>query len=206
MKKYIADKELLEFTKLLIFDERDSFDTVGIPIGNYTSQFFANIYLNEMDQYIKRTLKIKYYTRYMDDFIILAKTKKDCIYIKKLLEKFLNDNLHLSLNDKSKYYPYPMGVNFCGYRIFTTHKLLRLSSKKKIKKNVKTWNALYAQNKLDFSSTMQSLNSWLGHSSHANSYHLQKKILNKCNFLLSSKDYENTENELIGLIEQDSIK
>ena len=142
----------------------------------------------------------------MDDFIILAKTKKDCIYIKKLLEKFLNDNLHLSLNDKSKYYPYPMGVNFCGYRIFTTHKLLRLSSKKKIKKNVKTWNALYAQNKLDFSSTMQSLNSWLGHSSHANSYHLQKKILNKCNFLLSSKDYENTENELIGLIEQDSIK
>ena len=53
----------------------------GIPIGNYTSQFFANIYLNELDQYIKRKLKIKYYVRYMDDFVLLARTKQECIYL-----------------------------------------------------------------------------------------------------------------------------
>ena len=75
MEKYISDKALLDFTKLLIFDRRESFGQVGIPIGNYTSQFFANIYLNEMDQYVKRVLKIKYYVRYMDDFIFLLKTK-----------------------------------------------------------------------------------------------------------------------------------
>ena len=100
--------------------------------GNYTSQFFANIYLNELDQFIKRNLKIKYYCRYMDDFVLLAKTKNDCIELKKQIELFLHNHLHLELNNKSKYYPYSMGVNFCGYRIFTTHRLLRIDSKKKI--------------------------------------------------------------------------
>lgn len=64
MKKYIADKKLLSFTHLLIFDNRTN--KIGIPIGNYTSQFFANIYLNELDQFIKNNLHIKYLTRYMD--------------------------------------------------------------------------------------------------------------------------------------------
>ena len=65
-----------------------------------------------------------------------------------------------------------MGVNFCGYRIFTTHRLLRLSSKKKIKKNIKKWNMKYDNGTLDLKLAMQSFNSWLGHSSHCNSYKL----------------------------------
>lgn len=203
LKKHIADKKLLKFTHLILFDSRSSLDDVGIPIGNYTSQFFANIYLNELDQYIKRELKLKYYTRYMDDFVILLKTKKECIYVKRLIEEFLNNQLQLKLNEKSKYYPYKMGVNFCGYRIFNTHKLLRLNSKKKIKKNVKCWNKLYHLKKLDLHYAMQSLNAWLGHSSHCNSYKLQTSILNKCDFLLSDKSYEKAEQELVYLIEND---
>lgn len=201
LQKYIADKKLLKFTHLLLFDGRNASDKVGIPIGNYTSQFFANIYLNELDQYVKRTLKIKYYTRYMDDFIILAKTKNECILLKQQIENFLATKLHLSLNDKSRIYPYKMGVNFCGYRIFTTHKLLRTNSKKKIKRQVKHWNKLYHKNNLNIHNTMQSINSWLGHSKHCNSYNLQKKILNSCDFLLTDKTYEKTENDLINLIE-----
>lgn len=77
MKKYIEDKDLLDLTKVLIFNYDNSPNQVGIPIGNYTSQFFANIYLNELDQYVKRVLKIKYYTRYMDDFILILRTKKE---------------------------------------------------------------------------------------------------------------------------------
>lgn len=203
----IDDKELLAFTKLLIFDSRDeSFGSVGIPIGNYTSQFFANIYLNELDQYVKRVLKVKYYVRYMDDFILLLKTKEECKKLKSIIEKFLNDNLKLSLNNKSRYYPYKMGVNFCGYRIFTTHKLLRVNSKKKIKKHVKHWNHLYSTGRLNVYNTMQSLNSWLGHTMHCNSYKLQRKILNNCNFLVNDKSYEYIENDLINLIENDSKK
>ncbi len=203
MKKYISDKALLDFTKLLIFDSREPNEQVGIPIGNYTSQFFANIYLNELDQFIKRTLKVKYFVRYMDDFILLTKTKEECIYLKKIIQDFLVSNLRLSLNNKSRYYPYKMGVNFCGYRIFTTHRLLRTNSKKKIKKSVKKWNHLYTKGNLYIGDTMQSLNSWLGHSSHCSSFKLQHKILNSCDFLLSDNTYKNIENNLINLIEND---
>lgn len=133
----------------------------------------------------------------MDDFIILLKTKQECIEAKRKVENFLNENLKLELNDKSRYYPYKMGVNFCGYRIFTTHRLLRLSSKKKIKKNVKTWNKLYKKSCLNMTYTMQSLNSWLGHSSHCNSFKLQQKILGSCDFLFTPRTYEKIEQNLI---------
>lgn len=203
LKKYISDKKLLNFSRLLIFDNQTDSSNIGIPIGNYTSQFFANIYLNELDQFIKRTLKIECYTRYMDDFILLAKTKKECIYLKNEIELFLKEKLHLKLNNKSRYYPSAMGVNFCGYRIFSTHKLLRLNSKKKIKRRVKKWNYLYSKNKLEFTRISLQLNSWLGHVSHCNSYNLQNKVLNSCNFLFNNTFFENTENYLISLIEND---
>ena len=143
----------------------------------------------------------------MDDFIILLKTKEECIEVKKQIEIFLQKNLKLELNAKSRYYPYKMGVNFCGYRIFTTHKLLRTSSKKKIKNNVKKWNKLHEEKKLDIQCTMQSLNSWLGHSSHCNSYKLQQKIINSCNFLVNNDFYAKQEQRSIkpGLIDRYSI-
>lgn len=142
----------------------------------------------------------------MDDFILILKTKKECIYVKQMIEEFLHKNLQLELNAKSKYYPDKMGVNYCGFRAFTTHKLLRLSSKKKIKSNVKFWNYLYSQNKLDLHKTMQQINSWLGHSKHCDSYHLQQKVLNKCNFLFNTNTDKIIEEQLILEIENDNIK
>ena len=71
---------------------------------------------------------------------------------------------------------------------------------------LKKWNILYAQNKLDIPHTMQRINSWIAHSSHCNSYHLQNKILNSCDFLVNSKNSENTINELINLINDDNNK
>ncbi len=133
----------------------------------------------------------------MDDFILILKSKKDCIKYKALIERFLWEHLKLELNLKSKYYPHKMGVNFCGYRIFTTHKLLRLSSKKKIKKKVKKWNIKFSEGTINYEKTIQSLNSWLGHSSHCNSYKLQQKILKKCNFLYQDSTYEIIEKNLI---------
>ena len=90
-----------------------------------------------------------------------------------------------------------MGVNFCGYRIFTTHKLLRVSSKKKIKKNVRLWNYQYNNGSLNISYAMQSLTSWIGHSSHCDSYKLQQKILNNCDFIYSPHTYKKIEENLL---------
>lgn len=166
------------------------------PFGNYTSQFFANIYLNELDQYIKRQLKLKYYVRYMDDFVVILETKKECILVKRLVEKFLKEHLELELNNKSRYYPSKMGVNFCGYRIFTTHRLLRTSSKKKVQKNVKVFNRLYHNNILNIDFAMQSMNSWIAHASHCDSYKLQQKTLSECDFIWNERAFENIEKNL----------
>ena len=77
IKKYIVDPQVLNLTKILIFKQPLNNNQIGIPIGNYTSQFFANIYLNELDHFVKRVLKVKYYVRYMDDFVLLLKTKQE---------------------------------------------------------------------------------------------------------------------------------
>lgn len=182
MTKYIRDKALLEFSKILIYSDGDG---VGIPIGNYTSQFFANIYLHELDTFIKHKLKAKCYVRYMDDFVLLLDTKEECTKIMTQIKQFININLKIELNEKSGYYPSKRGVDFCGYRIWNTHKLLRNSSKKKIKKCIKKWNILYKNDELDVHRAILSLNSWLGHASHANSYRLSRKVLCKCEFLYS---------------------
>lgn len=197
LQKYIRDNYLLDFTRLLIYDGRKSDESVGIPIGNYTSQFFANIYLNELDQFLKRTKHVKYYVRYMDDFVLLFKTKAECIEYKKIISDFIAEHLHLELNSKSRYYPYKMGVNFCGYRIYTTHRLLRTSSKKKIISNVKKWNAEKLNGTLNYWHALQSINSWLGHASHCNSYNFRNKIFNSCNFLINQHYTENIEYNLI---------
>lgn len=178
LKKYISDKKLLNFTQVLLDDE----EKLGIPIGNYTSQFFANIYLNELDQYIKKDLKIKYYIRYMDDFIIMCQTKEEAKVLKEKINNFIIKNLNLKLNQKTNYYPNKMGVNFCGYRIYETHILLRERCKKKINKNIKKWNKLYQQDDFDILKVRSQFNSWLAHSKHADSYKFRNKVLNKLEF------------------------
>ena len=181
----MSDKKLIQFTHQLIFENRK--DPIGIPIGNYTSQFFANIYLNELDQYIKHTLRVKYYVRYMDDFVMLLEDKETCKTYKKLIEEFVENKLHLSLNQKSRYYPAAQGLNFCGYRIWPTHRLLRKSSKTKIKRKIRKWNKIWLRGDLDFGIVMPSLQSWLAHANHCNTYKLKCKVLNSAEFLYNDK-------------------
>ncbi len=156
---------------------------IGMPIGNYTSQYFANIYMNELDNYIKQELRMKYYIRYMDDFILCLRSKEECIEIKLKIEKFLITNLKLELNKKSRYYPSKMGADFCGYRIWETHILIRNSCKKKMKKTIKEMNKKYRCKNLNLRKAIQRLSSFKGHVLHANTYLLCEKIINAAEFI-----------------------
>lgn len=196
MQFHIKDKKLLNFTKQLIFENQDP-TVKGIPIGNYTSQFFANIYLNELDQYIKHYLHVKYYVRYMDDFILLLETKESCKEHKRQIEFFLSETLELELNHKSRYYPHYFGIDFCGYRTYPTHKRLRNSSKKNMFRKINQYNKIYHKGKLDCAHANASFCSWLGHAAHANTYHLRQKLLNKCDFFYTPKYDEFLENDLL---------
>ena len=134
LKKKINDKKLLWLLKEIIYSNEGE---KGLPIGNYTSQMFANIYLNEMDQYIKHQLHCKYVFRYMDDAVILLKTKEEAKDALENITIFLRDKLELELNSKTQIFKNTQGVNFCGYKINEYRIKIRDKGKKKLKKKIK---------------------------------------------------------------------
>lgn len=184
IERYIKDKQVLNLTKMLIYHNNDP---VGIPIGNYTSQYFANIYLNQLDHFIKEKLRVKYYVRYMDDFVLLLEDKEKCKEILIEITEFLTNELGLKLNKKTNYFKSKQGVRFCGYKVFDNRILLLNENKKKIKKKIKIWNKLYHENKLDLKETALKLNSWIGHAKNADTYHLVQEMKKRCNWLYDEK-------------------
>ena len=176
IEKRVKDKAFLNCTKGLIFDGT----TKGIPIGNYTSQFFANIYLTELDHFVKESLRIKYYVRYMDDFILLIDSKEEAIQVLEKIRRFLNEKLKLNINKKTNYFKAKQGVTFLGYHVYIDKIRLLNSNKKRIYKKVKTWNKLYNENNLDLLKAAESLKAWMGHASLGDNYKYIKKIKQKC--------------------------
>ena len=151
----------------------------GIPIGALTSQLFANIYLDRLDYFVKDFLGVKYYIRYMDDFVILSHDKN---YLKELyieINNFLEFELNLKLNPKTNIFPYKQGINFCGYRIWPTHILPRKRNIKKMRKRLKYLSKLYRKRKITLNEFKSSLMSYLGYLKHCNSYTTLKSILNE---------------------------
>ncbi len=185
LNRYVKDKAFMKLTKDLIYHDRNE---VGIPIGNYTSQYFANIYLNELDHFVKEKLKIKYYVRYMDDFVLLLEDRNQCRVILEEIKEFLDKNLGLKLNKKTNYFRNSQGVNFCGYKIFKTHIMLKKENKKKIKNKIKNWNKLYHKKELDLRETTLKLNSWIGHAQNADTFFLVNKMIRSCDWLYDGKN------------------
>lgn len=165
ISKKSKDQRILWLIKEVIDSFRSGVDLEveplkGIPLGNLTSQIFANIYLNELDQFIKQEVKARYYLRYADDFIILDSNRTHLYQYVNTLKQFLETDLKLELHpQKVVFRKLNWGIDFCGYRMFPRYKLVTTKTKKRIfKKVIKT----------DISH--QSLQSYLGHFSHANSY------------------------------------
>lgn len=154
----------------------DRLYNVGMPIGNLTSQMFANLYLNELDQYAKHTLKIHYYIRYMDDVIILHHDKAYLGVVKDEIEQFLNEVLHLQLNNKTAIRPCRSGIDFVGFRIWATHRKLKKKTVKKIKRSVKNLARLRVEGEIAESTLKQAIASYKGILSHCDSYGLRREL------------------------------
>jgi len=157
-----------EDTKWLIRNIISSFEKMagcGLPLGNVTSQLFSNVYLNEFDQFIKHQLKIKYYIRYCDDFVIISKDKE---YLQSLIVKiseFLRDELKLTLHPrKVEIRKISQGIDFLGYVVLPHYKILRTNTKKRILRRI-------TSNISD--STRQS---YLGILKHCKGYKISKQV------------------------------
>lgn len=191
LKKILPKKIKCKKTLRLIFKIIDSaglIDPLGLPLGNTLSQICANIYMNQVDNYVKRKLRVKYYIRYMDDSIAIMPSIEEAKEVLELVRLYVNNNLGLDLNEKkSKVFPLAQGVNAVGYKIYTTHRLLRNDCKKKIKRKVKAFPGLIAKDKMTIRKAEQMLNSWLGHASHASSHNFIKSLTTKHNYVYMNK-------------------
>ena len=169
VSKKIQDEKLLGVIKQIIYSTSGK---KGQPIGNYTSQTFANIYLNEIDQYAKHKLKLKYWYRYMDDIIAIVKTKQEAIEKLEKIRNFLKENLDLELNNKTQIFKGKQGVNFCGYKINEYRMKIRDKGKKKLKKKIKKLKEEIKQGEITSKDAKIYLCGHLGYIKYANTKNL----------------------------------
>ena len=137
----------------------------GLPLGNLTSQLLVNIYMNEFDQFIKHKLKVKYYIRYADDFVVLSQDKKYLENVLERMKEFLSSDLKLTMHpDKVFIKTIASGVDFLGWVHFPKHRVLRTATKRRMFRNLK-------ENLKE-----ESRQSYLGLLRHGNSYKIQREI------------------------------
>ena len=148
----------------------------GIPIGNQTSQFFANIYLNGLDHFVKETLRFPY-IRYVDDFVLFADEKASLQRAKEQIGEYL-EPLRLKLHErKCRVYRVDEGIGFLGYRMFPTHRLLKKENVLHMRRKLKKLRILYRTGQIPLMKITQSIQSWIGHAGHADTYRLRERLL-----------------------------
>jgi hypothetical protein len=140
----------------------------GMPVGNLLSQLFANVYLNELDQYCKHVLKIKYYIRYMDDIVILNDDLDQIHFYHKKIKAFLLDKLKLDLNDKTCIGKVKSGITFLSRRVYRNKIKFTHQASKRMKKKMIDACIKYANFEIDFKEAQATLNSYYGELKHIN--------------------------------------
>ena len=173
IKRKIKDKDLLWLIYEILYAQKRE---KGLEIGNYTSQMFANIYLNEIDQYIKHKLKVKWYFRYLDDSVILVKTKEEAKEILEKIKVYLKENLQLELNKKTQIFKNKQGVNFCGYKINEYRLKIRDKGKRKLKKKIKVLKEKIKQGEITSKEAKKYLAGHMGYIKIADTYNLENKL------------------------------
>lgn len=150
----------------------------GLPIGNLTSQFFANVYLDELDQFAKHRLKIKYYLRYVDDIVILSQDKQQLKFWRDEIDKFLRDKLKLRLHPKKQILQVvDKGVDFVGFVVRPDYVLARRRIVKSLKEKLRNFNnnkGELTQEKAN--KVLSAVNSYYGQFKHSNTFGLRRKL------------------------------
>jgi hypothetical protein len=148
-----------------------------MPLGNLTSQFFANVYLNELDQFVKHELKAKYYIRYVDDFVILYDDKKMLEYYKNKINEFLKNILKIELHPhKCKITLAERGINFLGFRVFPHHRLLRRNNIRGAKRKLQHYKRCYQHRQITYDVVYESFQGWMAYARWANTYKLRRQL------------------------------
>ena len=165
----------------------------GLPLGNQTSQWFAIYYLDGLDRLIKEKLQIRYYSRYMDDCVLIHEDKD---YLKHCLDvmcDYAETELNLSFNEKTKIFPIKNGVDYLGWHFYMTDtgkviRKVKQSTKVKYKRKLRYFQKAYAEGRTDLDEIKQVLSSYRSHLSFGHTYKLQKKVLGEFVLRRGNKD------------------
>ena len=187
IRRKIRDEKVLWLIKIILQNHCPQQQGKGMPLGNLTSQFFANVYLNELDYFIKQNLKVKYYIRYVDDFVLLHKSKEMLEHYKKGISIFLETSLSISLHpDKSAVFPLYRGVNFLGLKIIPRHKAIQKKNIRKFRNKLELLCAFYDAGEISYDEVYNSLEGWNAYTKNANGFKLKEKL-----FAGIAKKFEN---------------
>ena len=149
----------------------------GLPIGNLTSQFWANVYLNELDQCIKRQLRCPAYVRYVDDFLLFADDKRQLWAWKDAVRERLA-GLRLTLHEReSTVYPVAAGLPFLGFRIYPDHRLLKRRNGVAFARRYRDWRDEMAHGRLTPAELTPRVQGWIAHAAHADTWGLRRALL-----------------------------
>ncbi len=149
----------------------------GIPIGNQTSQFFANVYLDGLDHYVKESLRAPGYVRYVDDCVLFA-DEKAALHAALAAMRDYCATLRLSLHPrKCAISPAAAGVTFLGYRLFPTHRRLDADNVRRFRRRLRRYREAVADGTVSFSKAGEGIRSWVAHAAHADTVRLRQRLL-----------------------------
>lgn len=182
LEKKIRDDKTLWLIDEILGSTYDSSQGTrrGIPIGNLTSQLFANVYLNELDHFVKQDLGVRYYLRYVDDFVILGPNKARLHSLKNSIRTYLKERLNLELpEEKTSVFPVRDGIDFLGFRTYHDRIKVRKAAVRRFVSNMKRNKWYLKRGKISQEEYLNSLQSWGAHIEYADSYRLWNILLEK---------------------------
>ena len=179
LARKFKDPDLIWLLHTIIDSSESDLPGKGVPIGSLTSQHFANVYLDRLDHFIKDTLMVKGYLRYMDDFLLFGNEKATLHILHSSIRTFLERELKLELKEKATILaPVTEGIPFLGFRIFPNLIRIKHENKKRLLNTLKSRNSAYKAGTLSEETYSQSLMSITEHLKIGNTFHFRKDVFN----------------------------
>ena len=177
LHRLISDRDIFCLFETIIC-KTPGYESVGLPLGSMTSQWFANLILDALDHYVKDELAVPYYVRYMDDWVLIGPDKQWCRSMLEQITKKL-EMLRLTVNPKTDIFPASYGIDFVGYRHWVSHKLPRKKTVKRNRSTLKTLRTLYNKGIIDLDYVRPRIASFAGYMKHCDSFVTMQAILDE---------------------------
>jgi retron-type reverse transcriptase len=176
----LIDRSNAQEEMLALFPGDDLFTPLerrhGLPIGNQTSQFFANVYLDPLDHFLKDHLRVGGYLRYVDDFVAFADDKEELAEARRQVEVLLR-SLRLRLHpDKNAIFPTRQGIRFLGFRVWRSHLGLVKENVVRFRRRLRRLQEEYALHQIRLDDARRRIVSWIGHAAQADTYRLRQRL------------------------------